>query len=109
VAAIDCDSTACTAAETAQFHIANWQLALNRTLPGAAGWISPVSTAPAESATAFELVVMWFDKSNIGSDNQPNAAEVCTSATAGLDQRRCCPAAADAADGVRCTRMVLVP
>lgn len=106
----DCDSEACTPEEAAGFHLTTWRLALDRSLPGAAGWVRPLSSAATEpKATAFELVVMWFDKSNLDSDDVLNAAAVCAGSETGLDQRRCCPAEADAADGVRCTRMVLVP
>jgi type IV pilus assembly protein PilV len=109
-AAKDCNTTACTPAETSQFHLANWQLGLDRSMPGAAGWVSPLSSAATESkATSYEVAVLWFDKSNIASDDTLNAALVCTGTEAGIDQRRCCPAAAAAPDGVRCTRMVLVP
>ena len=106
----DCDTTACTATETSQFHLANWQLGLDRSMPGAAGWISPLSSAATESrATSYEVAVLWFDKTNVADDDTLNAALVCTGTETGIDQRRCCPAAAAPPDGVRCTRMVLVP
>ena len=110
VAGKDCDSTACTPAESAQFHLANWRLGLNAGMPGAAGWVNPLSSATTEvKATSYEVVVMWFDKTNIGSTNALNPALVCTGTETGVDQRRCCPEPAKAPDGVRCTRMVLVP
>jgi type IV pilus assembly protein PilV len=106
----DCDASACTPAESAQFHLANWRLGLAGSMPGAAGWVNPLSSASASpGATSYEVVVMWFDKTNLDTNNALNPALVCTGAEAGIDARRCCPAAADAPDGVRCTRMVLVP
>jgi hypothetical protein len=106
----DCDSTTCTPAETAAFHIADWRLALDRSLPGSAGWIKPLSSsATGSSATSFEIAVMWFDKSNLSTSGSAAAALACTGSETGPDQRRCCPAAASAAAGVRCTRMILVP
>lgn len=106
----DCDATACTAAETGAFHVTQWRLGLNQTLPGAAGWLRPLSSASNEArATSFEMAVMWFDKSNTDSSGAPAAALVCTGTETGVAERRCCPAAANAAAGVRCTRTVLVP
>jgi type IV pilus assembly protein PilV len=106
----NCDAAACTPAESAQFHLANWRLGLTQGMPGAAGWVAPLSSASASSsATSYEVVVMWFDKTNVDSDNVLNPALVCSGSETGIDARRCCPAAADAPDGVRCTRMVLVP
>jgi type IV pilus assembly protein PilV len=110
VADKDCDATACTPAESAQFHLANWRLGLANNMPGAAGWVNPLSSASASSsATSYEVVVMWFDKTNVDEDSVLNPALVCAGTETGIDARRCCPAAADAPDGVRCTRMVLVP
>jgi len=110
VVATNCDATACTPTESAAFHITTWRQEIDRTMPGAAGWVLPLSSAVTESrATSFELAVMWFDKSNTDGSGAANAALECTGAEAGIDQRRCCPVAANAAAGVRCTRMVLVP
>jgi len=106
----DCDSTACTPAQSAQFHLANWRLGLARNMPGAAGWVTPLSSSSTSAgATSYEVAVLWFDKTNVDADGALNPALVCTGSEAGIDARRCCPAAADAPDGVRCTRMVLVP
>ena len=110
VVVTDCETVACIPAQAAAFHIATWRQEIERTLPGAAGWISPLSSAATESrATSFELAVMWFDKSNTDGSGTANAALVCTGAETGIEQRRCCPVATNAAAGVRCTRMVLVP
>jgi type IV pilus assembly protein PilV len=106
----NCDTTACTPAESAAFHTVRWRQEVDRTLPGAAVWIRPLSSAATESkATSFELAVLWFDKSNVDSAGAASPALVCGGAETGIDQRRCCPAAATPADGVRCTRLVLVP
>lgn len=106
----DCSSNSCTAAQTAAFHIAQWRLSLDRSLPGSAAWVRPLSNATSSAqATSFEVAVMWFDKANLDSSGALNAALVCTGSETGLEQRRCCPSAASPADGVRCTRVVLVP
>lgn len=106
----DCDAVACTPAETGAFHVTQWRLSLNQTLPGAAGWLRPLSSATNEArATSFEMAVMWFDKSNTDSSGAPAAPQVCAGTETGVAQRQCCPAAANAAAGVRCTRTVLVP
>jgi type IV pilus assembly protein PilV len=106
----DCNTLSCTAAQSANFHIANWQLALDRSLPGAAGWVRPLSSASTSAnATAFEVAVLWFDKTNVDGNGALVAALSCTGDETGVDQRRCCPSAAAAADGVRCTRLVVVP
>lgn len=106
----DCSANTCTAAQTAAFHLAQWRLSLNRTLPGSAAWINPLSSATGGArATSFEVAIMWFDKANVDSAGAPAAAQVCTGSETGIEQRRCCPSAASPADGVRCTRLVLVP
>jgi type IV pilus assembly protein PilV len=110
VIAKDCDTNVCTPAESAAFHIATLRLDADRSLPGAAAWVQPVSSAASgASATSFEVAVMWFDKSNVDGAGAANAALVCGGGETGIDQRRCCPAAASPAAGVRCTRTVLVP
>lgn len=106
----DCETTACTPAQTAAFHLTQWRLNLDRTLPGAAGWVNPLSSATSDArATSFEVVVMWLDKSNLDSSGALASALVCSGSETGVAQRRCCPANASPAAGVRCTRTVLVP
>lgn len=106
----DCDAEACTAAETAAFHLARWRLSLDRALPGGAGWVRPLSTAATSAqATSFDVAVMWFDKSMVDADGNLVSSAVCTGAETGIDARRCCPPDADAPAGVRCAHAVLVP
>jgi len=107
----DCDSATCTPAQTAAFHLAQWRLNLDRTLPGAAGWLKPLSSATAVTggATSFEMAVLWMDKANVDSTGALVAAQVCAGTETGAAGRRCCPADSSPAAGVRCTRLVLVP
>lgn len=95
----DCDATACTPDELATFHLVQWRLALNGSMPGAAAFVSGTRN------TGYLATVIWFDK------DAGEAPEACDAAFEGLRARNCCPAGADVTGttGVRCTNMMVVP
>lgn len=99
-----CESTGvtCTPDELAAFHVAAWRLALDRDMPGGAGFV--IGTRD----TGYVATVIWFDKSNVTPDGKAIAPTSCTGAT-GINQRTCCPDAVKAPDGARCTNMLMLP
>lgn len=109
-AAKNCETSTCTPDELADYHVVQWRLALNRDMPGSAGFISGTR------ATGYVVTAIWFDKTNFtyGADGKPTTAEAvtaCSKIASGVSfaERTCCPDAASAPAGARCTNMVVVP
>lgn len=54
--------------------------------------------------------VMWFDKAFLKKDGVSlDDSATCVAGATGTAARNCCPLAANAPAGVRCTNMVVVP
>lgn len=106
----DCLAEGCTPTQLAAYHLTDWRLSLNRSMPGAAAWVS------GQRSTGYLATVMWYDKSFVKDDGvTPEASPTCEVDAAGvitdtgIAARVCCPAAADVIDGVRCTNMSVIP
>jgi type IV pilus assembly protein PilV len=100
----DCMTTTCTALELADFHLTEWRLGLNRSMPGSAVWVS------GQRDEGYQATVMWFDKTFVTGDGVTlDASATCTAAMTGITARQCCPADAQVSNGVRCTNMTIVP
>lgn len=106
----DCLAEACSPAQLATYHLADWRLSLNRSMPGAAAWIS------GERDTGYVATVMWYDKTFVTEDGvTPDESPTCAVdgsgaiTNTGIAARVCCPAAAEVIDGVRCTNMSVIP
>ena len=100
----DCMATTCTAAELADFHLTEWRIGLNRSMPGSGVWVS------GERDLGYQATVMWFDKTFVTADGVTlDASATCTAAMTGIAARQCCPAGAQVINGVRCTNMTIVP
>lgn len=96
--------TACDATELAAFHMAEWRLAMNSSMPGSAVWVS------GQRDEGYQATVMWFDKSFVQTDGTTlDTSATCSSTLTGVAARQCCPADAAVAAGVRCTNMTIVP
>ncbi len=106
--ASDCLTVPCSAAQLSAYHLTDWRNGLNRSMPGAAVWVS------GRRNTGYLATVMWFDKTFVKDDGTLQASEECTLAAGviteeGIAARTCCPAAAAAPDGVRCTNLAVIP
>ena len=100
----DCMATTCSAAELADFHLTEWRIGLNRSMPGSAVWVS------GKRDEGYQATVMWFDKTFVTGDGVTlDASATCTAAMTGIAARQCCPADAQVINGVRCTNMTIVP
>ncbi len=106
----NCLTTACSATALATYHIIDWRNSLNRSMPGAAVWIS------GQRDEGYLATVMWFDKTFVKDDGvTPETPRVCevnaggVITDTGIVARTCCPEDAEAIDGVRCTNMTVVP
>ena len=100
----DCMTTTCTALELADFHLTEWRLGLNRSMPGSAVWVS------GRRDEGYQATVMWFDKTFVIGDGVTlDGSATCTAAMTGIVARQCCPAGAQVINGVRCTNMSIVP
>jgi type IV pilus assembly protein PilV len=99
VPAVDCDTATCTPDELAAFHLVQWRLSLNNSMPGAAAIVTGTRN------TGYQATVLWYDK------DSSDKAEKCDAAYTGLRARNCCPADADVENqaGIRCTNMMVVP
>jgi type IV pilus assembly protein PilV len=103
---VDCmaEDTACTATELAAFHMTEWRLAMNSSMPGSAVWVS------GQRDEGYQATIMWFDKSFVQSDGTTlDTSATCTAAMTGVAARQCCPADAEVIAGVRCTNMAVLP
>lgn len=106
----DCLAVGCTAAQLATFHMAEVRNAINRSMPGGALWVS------GERGEGYVATVMWFDKTYLDDEGDALEAPTCTEDAVtgeitdeGILARNCCPADAEAPEGVRCTTMTIVP
>ena len=106
VAGKDCEAktAVCSAAELANFHLVQWRLSIDDSMPGSAALVT------GDRAAGYNATVLWFDKSFLMRDGVSlDASATCVANATGTAARNCCPAAANAPDGVRCTNMVVVP
>ena len=55
------------------------------------------------------VTAMYRDKDFVNAAGAPSASVLCSVAGAGVPQRNCCPDAAAAPTGVRCSRMDILP
>ena len=64
VAAKDCEAAAavCTAAELADFHLVQWRLSIDASMPGSAALVT------GDRAAGYTTTVMWFDKAFLRKD-----------------------------------------
>ena len=106
VAARDCEAlnAVCSAAELADFHLVQWRLAIDASMSDSATLVTGDRTA------GYVTTVMWFDKAFLKKDGVTlDDSAACVAGATGTAARNCCPAAANAPAGVRCTNMVVVP
>ncbi len=106
VAGRDCEAlnAVCTPAELANFHLVQWRLSIDDSMPGSAALVT------GDRATGYATTVLWFDKAFLKSDGVSlDDSATCVAGATGTAARNCCPAAANAPAGVRCTNMVVVP
>ena len=104
----NCDSEVCDPAQLAEFQMVGWRLAMDASLPGAAGFVT------GDRATGYQATIMWFDRSYTTKSAAvealvTSAAKQCAGTETGIAERTCCPAAANAPAGVRCTNFTVVP
>lgn len=106
---VDClaEDASCSAAELADFDMAQWLTAVRRELPLGSALVQ------AAGGGALTVTFMWADKDRT-VDGETGRALVtsprCTPTTTGLDLQSCCPqAAGDIPAGVRCARFSVLP
>ena len=106
------DTTVCTPAQRAAYDMAIWRQRVRAAMPTGSALLS------GNRATRFQVTFMWMDKDQTdkgtASDSTLLTAPVCSTAaeTSGsnrMAQQNCCPAAASAPAGVRCTGFNFVP
>jgi type IV pilus assembly protein PilV len=105
-AAKNCEAVStCTAAEMAQYQLAEWRLSLARDLPGGAGFVS------GSRDTGYVVTAIWLDKNRLDKTGALEKPEKCDATYTLARARHCCPAGADVENtgGIRCTNMVVVP
>jgi type IV pilus assembly protein PilV len=114
-AALDCESEStstgvtCTADQLATYQLVRWRLALARDLPGGAGYITGTRD------TGYVATVIWLDKTNFDDastsvkTNTLKTPAACAGTESGIAARTCCPSAASAPAGARCTNLLVTP
>jgi type IV pilus assembly protein PilV len=106
----DCSTETCTQVQRATYDMLAWRAQLQSNLPGGAGIVT------GNGSTGFDVTVMWYDKTAVRGDdaqfldtplpNQECPVNVDPNSAAA---RFCCPAAANAPDGVRCYNTKIIP
>lgn len=103
-----CTTGTCTPNDLAAEQLNNWRIALDRSMPGAAAYVS------GDRSTGYQATIIWFDRTNtklVSGTETLFKTECVTSGTAetGMAERTCCPVAAAVPDGARCTSFTVVP
>ncbi|WPB55071.1 type IV pilus modification protein PilV [Xylophilus sp. GOD-11R] len=109
----DCEtgSVTCSPSERAAYDLAIWRQRVRAAMPTGSALLT------GNRATGFQVTLMWMDKDQtiVGDANAALAtAPVCsTSAEVAnanrMGQQNCCPQAAAAPAGVRCTNFTFIP
>lgn len=103
----DCESAACTTTQRAAYDISIWRQRARSSLPQGAALIS------GDRLAGINVTLMWFDKefTDKGQDTASTlvAAATCAGDETGMARQSCCPAAAEAPVGVRCTNFSFIP
>ena len=115
-----CDGTAvCTPTQRAEYDLLTWRKRVRESLPQGAAYTA------GNRRTGIDVTLMWFDKENTDKSSKTDdgttatavgliAAPTCEAVEAagvntGLALQTCCPQAAAAPAGVRCTRFSFMP
>lgn len=95
----------CSGAQIANDDLSAWLRKAQTTLPQGAVHLE------GSAANGFTATVMYMDKdfTDPAANNALQSSAVCTAATNGIAWRNCCPAAAAAPVGVRCSRAFIQP
>jgi len=95
----DCEAETCGADDLAKFQLIQWRIALNRDMPGGAGFVS------GSRDTGYVATVLWYDK------DSEEETDTCKAEYEGARARTCCPEAAEVEEtaGIRCTNMMVIP
>ncbi|MFN3885756.1 MAG: type IV pilus modification protein PilV [Aquabacterium sp.] len=101
----DCGTLTCSAAELAQYDMAQWRATVRRNLP--LGSVLVSGDAPRGLTVTF----MWADKELLGGGVRLGAPAASTAAAgdSALASTSRCPAAAAAPEGVRCANFTVIP
>lgn len=110
----DCETgtVTCTAAQRAAYDMAIWRQRVRAAMPTGSALLT------GNRATGFQVTFMWMDKEQTtkggAADSVLASAPTCSTAAETADsnrmsQQNCCPAAASAPAGVRCTNFTFIP
>lgn len=97
-------STACTAAQLAAADMAEWRERVRRELPRGSVRVD------GDATQGMTVTFMWADKEHVASAGGDKVqAKTCEASDSGLAEQTCCPAGANAPEGVRCATFSLIP
>ncbi len=96
-------SADCTVTQIINDDLSAMATKARQTLPGGAIRIDNAEPA------GIVITALYRDKDFVNLAGEPQASLVCTSATTGIALRNCCPSDAAAPNGVRCSRMTILP
>lgn len=108
----NCLKNVCTAAERAQFDMADWRQKVRDALPQGAAWVE------GSLQRGFAIALMWMDKEQKEtrhdavtglSTTEATQARTCAEDEAGRLVQNCCPESAAVPAGVRCWRFSVLP
>lgn len=100
----NCDTATCTPSQRATFDLLQWRQNVRANLPQGAALVS------GNRGSGVAVTLMWFDKEfRDGTTRDLISAPTCSGTELNLAAQQCCPTAASAAPGVRCTRFTFIP
>lgn len=95
--------TNCTVSQIINDDLSAMATKAQKTLPGGAIRIDNLEPA------GIVVTAMYRDKDFVNAAGVPQPSLACDAATSGVPWRNCCPSAAAVPDGVRCSRMDILP
>ena len=109
-ASVDCAANTCSSDQRADYDMVQWRKLVKGLLPQGAAWID------GDRKVGFQVTLMWMDKeqteevtdANGRLMRQTKASNICQANTPDI-VINCCPDAASVVNGVRCTRVSLLP
>ena len=109
---LNCETNACTSDERAEFDMGTWRLRVRDTLPRGNALLQ------GSRRDGFDVTLMWMDKEQTSDEENEETGEkdrvlkkapVCQDGSEHTIVHNCCPAEADAPEGVKCLRMSFLP
>lgn len=108
----NCEDEECTSAERAEYDMVKWRMRVRDSLPQGNALVE------GNRRDGIDIALMWMDKEQTEIEEEADTGEIKRkmklAPVCGVDSEQtivhnCCPASAEAPEGVRCLRMSFIP